>query len=150
MTMTRAATGLLTSLAAVGVLAGCGTQAKSGTDGQQPGSSVPTAATTAAAVDSAATATPSEASSTTCLASVLNRNPAAGEQEVVQVQTAAGASVESTQHYPAGAETYDAEAANNGVADIPFTVPSGISGQQIRVTVRTTSGETCSTAFTPR
>lgn len=143
MTRTRALIGMLAALA---VVAGCGTTAKTGVDGQPAGTSVPPQATTAGAEAPANRSL----SPTSCLASVQEPSPAAGDREVVFVQTAAGATVESTQHYPGGAETYDDTADSAGAASVPFTVPDGLSGQRIAVTVRTTYGQSCSTSFTPR
>lgn len=173
---------ILGALASAAVLAGCGTTATSGTDGQSPGTSVPTDATTSSAeptttaapppttvapvatrpattraaaptthaAPTAHAAPPPAAVSTSCTARMTDAQPGDGGSDTVVVHTTAGATVMTTDHYKTKPTEHDGTADSTGTAAITFGIGRPTRGYTVQVDVMTSSGQSCSTEFTPQ
>jgi hypothetical protein len=85
-----------------------------------------------------------------CRASVSDANPPRGGDETVTVDTTPGASVRTVAHYKTKDSEHDGTAGGSGVASIMFGTGSPTAGYTVDVTVTTSSGQSCSTAFTPQ
>lgn len=95
------------------------------------------------------TTAPQSASGGSCNANVSDPQPSGG-QETVTVHTTANAGVQTVAHYKTRDTEHDGTADGSGVAKISFSIGRPSHGYTVQVTISTSSGQTCSTSFTPQ
>ena len=82
-------------------------------------------------------------------ASIYNAHPGPGGHETVTVDTTANATVRTAEHYKSKTSEDDGTANSSGVASVTFSIGSPSAGYTVDVSVTTSSGQSCGTAFTP-
>ena len=85
----------------------------------------------------------------TCTASVSNPEPSGGS-ETVTVHTTPNAAVKTVAHYKTTDSEHDGTSDSSGAANITFSIGRPSHGYTVQVTITTSSGQGCSTSFTPR
>ncbi|MGZ6803708.1 MAG: hypothetical protein ACXVFU_11735 [Nocardioidaceae bacterium] len=85
-----------------------------------------------------------------CTASVSDPQPGRGGSETVTVRTTAGAAVRTVAHYRTTDSEHDGTAGSSGAATVTFSIGRPTAGYTVSVTVTTSSGQSCATAFTPQ
>ncbi len=81
---------------------------------------------------------------------MANAHPADGGSDTVNVRTTPNATVTTTDYYKSTTSEHDGRANSAGVAAITFSIGHPTRGYTVTVSVSTSSGEHCSTAFTPQ
>lgn len=90
------------------------------------------------------------ATSGACTASPRDPTPGDGGDETITVHTTAGATVDLKVRYKTTTHPFSGVADNTGTAIITFSIGRPTPGYPVRVDVSTSSGQVCSTQFTPR
>lgn len=87
--------------------------------------------------------------SSACTATMSNTSPARGGDETVTVHTTASATVDTAEHYKTTTSEHDGAANSAGGAVITFNIGHPSADYTVQVDVTTSSGQSCSTSFTP-
>lgn len=107
------------------------------------------APTTHAVVAPRTTAPKAPVVSKSCSASMSNSHPGDGGDVTVIVHTTASAAVKTYAHYKTTTHEHDGTAGSSGTANITFSIGRPTVGYPVEVDVTTSSGQSCSTEFTP-
>jgi hypothetical protein len=90
------------------------------------------------------------ATSGACTASPRDSTPGDGGEQTVTVHTTAGATVSLEVHYKTSTHPFSGVADGAGTASVTFSIGRPTPGYPVRVDVSTSSGQVCSTQFTPQ
>jgi hypothetical protein len=85
-----------------------------------------------------------------CTASPRTATPGDGGDETITVHTTAAAKVTLQVHYKTTTHSFSGIADNAGSAVVTFSIGRPTVGYPVRVDASTSSGQTCSTQFTPQ
>ena len=110
----------------------------------------PAPAPAAGSLVAPAPAPPARATSGACTASPRYPTPGDGGDETITVHTTAGATVSLKVHYKTTTHPFSGVADGTGTASITFSIGRPTPGYPVRVDVSTSSGQVCSTLFTPQ